>query len=284
MRTLCTTATQEAGACGAIYGYRVVHQILRSQGLRANEKLVREIMAEENLQPVQRRKGVYSSYEGENQHCPENLILVGDDGQLPPRWGQPSTHFTTHNATYPDAPLQHDFHADHPGQRLVTDISEFKAKDGKLYLSPLVDLFDGMVISATAGCHPTTELAVVMLEEGLATLEEKSCPIVHTDRGGQYRSQAWCNAAGDKDTPRFIPSMSRKATSGDNAVAEGFFGMLKRDLFPTARACENYTIAELIRKIDQYIDWYNNRRVKAGLGYKTIKQNREEYSRQTQAA
>ncbi|AHI22692.1 integrase catalytic subunit [Corynebacterium vitaeruminis DSM 20294] len=78
--------------------------------------------------------------------------------------------------------------------------------------------------------------------------------------------------------------MSRKATSGDNAVAEGFFGMLKRDLFPTARACENYTIAELIRKIDQYIDWYNNRRVKAGLGYKTIKQNREEYSRQTQAA
>lgn len=280
---ICMTAIEESGAHGPIYGYRIVHNTLKQRGFNTNEKTVRIIMNELNLQPVRSRKSVYSSYEGENQHCPQNLVLVDDDGQLPDAWGQPSKHFTEHNAQYPDAPLKHDFHADHPGQRLVTDISELKAKDGKLYLSPLVDLFDGKVIAATAGCRPTAELVVVMLEEGLASLDGKACPIIHTDRGAQYRSQAWINAAGTPSSPRFIPSMSRKATSGDNAVAEGFFGLLKRDLFPTSRASEEYTIAELIHKINNYIYWYNEKRVRAGLGYKTIKQTREEYSRQQAA-
>ena len=66
-------------------------------------------------------------------------------------------------------------------------------------------------------------------------------------------------------------------------VRSGFFGLLKRDLFPTSRASEEYTIAELIHKINNYIYWYNEKRVRAGLGYKTIKQTREEYSRQQAA-
>lgn len=281
---LCAQPVHQGGTCRAVYGYRVIYHLLAQCGMGVNEKTIRRIMAERNLQPPTSRRRRYSSYQGENQHCPENLLLVTDDGQLPAAAGAQSMYFTTYNKLHPDAQLRHDFHADAPGKRLVTDITEMKAKDGKIYLSPLVDLYDNSVIAATIATRPSVRMTTVMLEEGLAAIGEQHCPIIHTDRGVHYRSKAWVNASQDPGgQPRFIPSMSRKATSGDNAVAEGIFGIIKRDLFRTARDSENYTRAELILMIDQYITWYNNHRVFARLEYKTIPEYREQNSWPTHA-
>lgn len=90
-----------------------------------------------------------------------------------------------------DNVIQRDFHADHPYEKLLTDITEFALPDGKLYLSAIIDCFDGMVVGWTIGKSPNAELANSMLDGVIANLPEGCYPTVHSDRGCHYRWPGW---------------------------------------------------------------------------------------------
>ena len=208
-----------------------------------SEKVVRRIMREEGLVPVQaRERRRYSSYRGEPDERPGNLPLR-EDGS-------------------------HDFRACGPGRLVVTDVTEFKLDGFKVYLSPVVDCFDGCPVAWRASTSPDDELTAGSLEDALGFLEE-GCA-VHTDGGGNYRSSRWkgvCEANG------LVRSMSRKATSPDNARAEGFFGTLKQEFF-YARDWKGATKGCFMRALDDYIVWYRDEKIKRALGWKTIKEHR----------
>lgn len=179
------------------YGYRRLHAMLRHEGLVLSEKVVRRLMAEEQLVVRRTRRRRYSSYYGEISPAPDNLIA-------------------------------RDFKAVLPNQKWLTDITEFQLPEGKVWLSPVLDCFDGKVVSWSLSTHPNAELANTMLEKAIDTLKTSVRPIIHSDRGGHYRWPGWLervNAAG------LIRSMSRKGCSPDNAACEGFFGRLKNEMY-----------------------------------------------------
>jgi transposase InsO family protein len=120
-----------------------------------------------------------------------------------------------------------------------------------------------MVISWAIGTKPDASLANTMLDAALEIIADSEVrPIIHSDRGGHYRWPGWLervNAAG------IIRSMSRKASSQDNAACEGFFGRLKTEFF-YPRDWRAFTLAQFIDAVDAYIRWYNETRIKLSLG------------------
>ena len=213
------------------YGYRKIHLLLKQENITLSEKVIRRIMKEENLQvrPVRRRK--YSSYMGEISPAVPDMI-------------------------------QHDFHAERPNEKWLTDITEFSIDAGKVYLSPIIDCFDGMPVAWTIGTHPNADLVNTMLEKALATLKDGEKPIIHSDRGCHYRWPEWIRMVTEAGLTR---SMSRKGCSPDNAACEGFFGHLKTEMFYGYNWSE-YSVEAFIKEIDQYMHWYREERIKATLG------------------
>lgn len=209
-----------------------------------SEKVIRSIMAEEGLVPVQSRRPRrrHSSYAGEAGGRPGNVPLR-EDGT-------------------------HGFHADAPGRLVVTDVTEFSAGGSKVYLSPVIDCHDGCPLSWRISLRPDDDLTAGSLEDALPMLGE-GC-VVHTDGGGNYRSERWkedCRRNG------LVRSMSRKGTSPDNARAEGFFGTLKQEFF-YASDWTKVSRRTFVRLLDEYIVWYRDSKVKKSLGWKTLKDYR----------
>jgi transposase InsO family protein len=160
--------------------------------------------------------------------------------------------------------INRDFQASAPNEKWLTDISEFQIPAGKVYLSPMIDCFDGMVVSWSSGTSPDAELVNTMLDAAIETVvESDNKPVVHSDRGGHYRWPGWISRVADAKLTR---SMSRKACSPDNAACEGFFGRLKTELF-YPRDWRSTTIAQFVGALDDYIRWYNEKRIKGSLGY-----------------
>ena len=209
-----------------------------------SEKVVRRIMRAEGLVPVQVRREPrrYNSYEGELGERPENLPLQEDGA--------------------------HDFHAEAPGRLVVTDVTEFKLDDGKVYLSPIIDCHDGCPLSWSVSTRPDDDLTAGSLEKALPRLGS-GCR-VHTDGGGNYFSSRWKRLCEDNGLVR---SMSRKAKSPDNARAEGFFGTLKQEFF-YARDWKGVKRSRFIRLLNAYIMWYRDEKIKKSLGWKTIAAHR----------
>lgn len=128
----------------------------------------------------------------------------------------------------------------------------------------MIDCFDGMVVSWSIGTSPDAELVNTMLDAAIETVSQNDKkPIVHSDRGGHYRWPGWISRVADAKLTR---SMSRKACSPDNAACEGFFGRLKTEMF-YPRDWRSTTIAQFVGALDDYIRWYNEKRVKSSLGY-----------------
>lgn len=205
-----------------------------------SEKSVRGIMAEEGLvAPVPKRRR-YSSYEGETTPAPANLV-------------------------------DRDFTAERPNEKWLTDITEIKARDGKVYLSPMIDCFDGKIVAYTAGFSPNAELANRMLEKAASTLPGNARPLVHSDRGCHYRWPGWL---GLMERFGLTRSMSAKGCSPDNAAAEGFFGRMKTEaVYP--EKWEEHTRNEVLALVDEYIRWYNHERIKQSLGWMSPVQYRQ---------
>ena len=213
------------------YGYRRIRAALQRMGLLVSEKIVRRIMAEESLTVLRIRRRTYSSYKGEISPAVDNVV-------------------------------DRDFHAEAPNTKWLTDITEFQIPAGKAYLSPMIDCFDGMVVSWAIGTSPDSELVNAMLDTAIAALPEGEHPIVHSDRGSHYRGSAWISRI---DRACLSRSMSKKACTADNAACEGFFGRLKNEMYYN-RTWKGVSVQEFIEVVDQYIRWYNEKRIKISLG------------------
>jgi|GEM_PF-436995 len=142
--------------------------------------------------------------------------------------------------------VNRNFHAEQPNEKRLTDITEFSIPAGKVYLSPIIDCFDGLAVTWTIGVSPSSELVNSMLDAAIAELSDSERPIIHSDRGGHYRWPGWIDRM---DSAGLIRSMSKKGCSPDNSACEGFFGRLKNEMFYN-RSWRGVTIEEFIKRLD----------------------------------
>lgn len=155
--------------------------------------------------------------------------------------------------------VQRNFKADKPNQKWVTDVTEFKVGEQKVYLSPVIDLFNQEVVSYEVRKTVALPLVTDMLKSATAKLGKHEQPIVHSDQGWQYQNRQYQKHLKERGLSQ---SMSRKGNCLDNAVAENFFGILKTEMYHN----EAFKSADdLIENIKQYIDYYNNERIKLKL-------------------
>lgn len=213
------------------YGYRRIHSVIKSAGATVSEKVIRRIMKAEHLIVPNIKRKKYYSYKGEISPEVENII-------------------------------KRDFHADKPNEKWLTDITEFRIPAGKIYLSPIIDCFDGLPVSWTIGTSPAAELVNTMLDESISILKEDERPIIHTDRGCHYRWPGWIERM---EKAHLTRSMSKKGCSPDNSACEGFFGRLKNEMF-YGYSWADVTIDEFIEQLNIYIKWYAEKRIKLSLG------------------
>lgn len=236
---LARRAREAFEASGRTYGYRRVRAAVLAgadggEAMVVSEREVRRAMREGGMAARRtRRRLAYSSYAGEPDERPANVPLLEGGG--------------------------HDFHAGRPDELVVTDVTEFKAGGAKVYLSPVVDCFDGMPAAWSISLHPDSALCDSSLLAYLGTLPEGHPPVVgHSDGGCQYRAGSWKRICGENGVVR---SMSRKGCCPDNARAEGFFGSLKEEFYH-GRDWSATPPARFMEELDGFLRWYRDERLK----------------------
>ncbi|ENV60389.1 hypothetical protein F950_00338 [Acinetobacter soli NIPH 2899] len=210
------------------YGYRRITCQLKRYGYAINHKTVQRLMRQLKLTALIRCKK-YQSYKGAYGKTAPNL-------------------------------LDRKFNATKPNQKWVTDVTEFNVHGKKLYLSPILDLFNGEVIAWQSTEIPNQKMIAKMVDMAFMRLGSKDSPILHSDQGWQYQMRSYQNRLKQTGIEQ---SMSRKGNCLDNAVIENFFGLLKSELF-YLQQFDN--IDQLKCSIDEYIYYYNNERIKMKLG------------------
>ena len=209
------------------YGYRRITDELHNQGIIINHKTVSRLMKVLGLKSLIRVKK-YKSYKGENGKIAPNI-------------------------------LQRNFKAQAPNQKWATDITEFNVSGTKLYLSPIIDLYNQEIISYELTERPVFNQVVTMLEKAFKKIPHNTKLILHSDQGWQYQMRRYQHLLKEKG---IIQSMSRKGNCLDNAIIENFFGILKSELFYLKKY---KSINQLKKEIDEYIIYYNNERIKSNL-------------------
>lgn len=209
------------------FGYRRITLQLKRDGIEINHKTVLKLMGEMQLKSLVRIKK-YRSYRGELGRIAPNI-------------------------------LNRNFKADRPDKKWATDVTEFNVKGKKLYLSPIIDLFNQEIISYDLSDRPIFKGVMDMLKKALPQAKDSSELILHSDQGWQYQMRKYrlmLKANG------ITQSMSRKGNCLDNAIIENFFGTLKSELF----YLNKYESTDQLKKdIADYIGYYNNERIKLNL-------------------
>ena len=213
------------------YGYRRMTLELRNRGFVVNHKKVQRLMKALGLSARIRRKRKYSSYQGEIGKKAENLI-------------------------------RRQFEASKPMEKCYTDVTEFAipASSQKLYLSPVLDGFNSEIIAYNLSTSPNLKQIKSMLEQAF-TEEHYTNTILHSDQGWQYQHDFYHHFLEGKGIQ---PSMSRKGNSPDNGMMESFFGILKSEMFYGYERTFK-SLSQLEKAIVDYIDYYNNKRIKVKL-------------------
>ncbi|VIP74823.1 IS3-Spn1, transposase [Streptococcus pneumoniae] len=213
------------------YGYRRIYLELRNRGYLVNHKRVQGLIKVLNLQAKMRQKRKYSSHKGDVGKKAENLI-------------------------------QGQFEGSKTMEKCYTDVTEFAipASTQKLYLLPVLDGFNSEIIAYNLSTSPNLEQVQIMLEQAF-TEKHYENTILHSDQGWQYQHDSYHRFLESKGIQA---SMSRKGNSPDNGMMESFFGILKSEMFygyeKNFRSLEN-----LEQAIVDYIDYYNNKRIKVKL-------------------
>ena len=218
------------------YGYRRI--ILAIQELKGvNHKRIQRIMRENALFGKQPRNK-YRSYRGDNGEYKENLLL------------HEKTDEEKHTVTY-----KRDFNTSGPNQKWATDVSEFRCGEGKLYLSPIMDLYDGSIISYDISTSPDFTQTKRMIDEAFDQYPDLEGLIFHSDQGWQYQMKPYRKWLKDKG---ILQSFSRKGNCMDNSLMENFFGIMKNEMY---YGCEFNSLDELRKAMEEYIIYYNTERI-----------------------
>ncbi len=149
--------------------------------------------------------------------------------------------------------LKRRFKAQKPNEKWLTDVTELKGSDGKLYLSPILDLFNREIVAYAMSRRADSEMVKEMLEKAAPRLTAKGT-MLHSDQGVLYRTAGYRELLAEHS---MVQSMSRKANCWDNAPMESFFAVLKTECFYNAG---ELTVDELMKQIDDYMDYYNRER------------------------
>lgn len=209
------------------YGYRRIHDELTNREHQVNHKKVQRIMRELGLKCLVRMKK-YRSYKGTVGMIAPNI-------------------------------LERNFQAKKPNEKWVTDITEFKLFGEKLYLSPVLDLYNGEIITYTMASRPSYSLVSEMLEKAFERLTDEDALLMHSDQGWHYQMKPYQHALKER---RVIQSMSRKGNCYDNSVMENFFGIMKSELLYLK---EFESIKHFKQELAKYIEYYNHKRIKSKL-------------------
>lgn len=155
--------------------------------------------------------------------------------------------------------LKRDFKAEKPNQKWVTDITEFALCGQKIYLSPIIDLYNGEIISYNISDRPVFAQVKDMLDKAFAKIPDDTNLILHSDQGWQYQMKSYQNMLKEKG---IMQSMSRKGNCLDNAMAENFFSQLKAEFLYIQ---EFESIEQFKAELIEYIEYYNTKRIKTNL-------------------
>lgn len=204
------------------YGYRRITAAIRQAGTWINHKVVQRLMRVLGLKSLVRPKR-YRAYKG-------------DTGRVAPNV------------------LQRQFKAPAPNQKWVTDVTEFNVAGEKLYLSPVMDLFNGEIVAFETNRRPSFDMVTKMLQKALSQLKPHEKPLLHSDQGWQYRMPAYQRKLREREV---VQSMSRKGNCHDNAVIESFFGTLKSEFYYLEKFA---SVEELQAGLVDYIRYYNHER------------------------
>jgi len=221
------------------YGYRRITDELQNKGIIINHKTVLRLMKILGLKSVIRVKK-YRSYKGQQGKIAPNI-------------------------------LERNFKAAAPNQKWATDITEFNVSGNKLYLSPIIDLFNQEIVSYELTERPVFNQVVMMLKKAFKKIPNNTNLMLHSDQGWQYQMKQYQHLLKEKG---IIQSMSRKGNCLDNAIIENFFGILKSELFYLKKY---KSIDQLKKEINEYIIYYNNDRIKSNLNKMSPIQYRAHY-------
>ena len=166
---------------------------MRNKGYVINHKTVLKLMNSLGLKGKQRKNDQYHSYKGTVGKVADNL-------------------------------LKRDFYAEKPFEKLTTDVTQFNVCDSKVYLSPVLDLFNNEVVSYSVSTSPNLEQIREMLNGLFEKLPADAKPIFHSDQGWQYQHAEYQRLLTEHNITQ---SMSRKGNCMDNGAMENFFGRLK---------------------------------------------------------
>lgn len=208
-------------------GYRRITVELKQQGICINHKTVQRLMKELGLFCKVRMKK-YRSYKG-------------DVGKIAPNL------------------LNRNFKADKPNKKWVTDVTEFSMFGQKLYLSPILDLYNGEIISYSISSRPSFSQVREMLKQAFEKIPDGTELILHSDQGWQYQIKNYQLMLEKKGIRQ---SMSRKGNCLDNSVMENLFGLLKTELLYLQ---EFNSVEHFLQELIDYLDYFNNRRIKVKL-------------------
>lgn len=212
------------------YGYRRVTAVLKKRGYNINHKRVSRIMNQCGLTCKVRMKK-YQSFKG------------GNAGKIAPNL------------------LDRNFYANRPNEKWVTDVTEFHLFGQKIYLSPILDLCSGDIICYNISRRPDLLLVTDMVKMALKKLPKEYELLLHSDQGWQYMHKEYQDLL---KKAGITQSMSRRGNCHDNAVMENFFGLLKTELLYIQKF---NSVEQFISELKEYLDYYNNKRIKVRLGY-----------------
>ena len=198
------------------------------EGIESNHKTVLKLMKSLHLRGKQSKNGKYHSYKGEVGKVAGNL-------------------------------LKRDFHADKPYEKLTTDVTEFKIGDEKVYLSPVLDMFNREIISYSISTSPNLQQVRDMLTGLFEKLPTDARPLFHSDQGWQYQHAEYQRLLAEHNITQ---SMSRKGNCMDNGIMENFFGRLKVEMYYGEKF---ESPRGFIEKLEEYIHYYNNERISLKL-------------------
>lgn len=225
------------------YGYRRITLELRNRNHVVNHKKVKRIMKQIGLFGLA-PKVKYRSYKGDMNGTVKNLLLHKKADE------------ENHKTKY-----VRDFNTSKPNEKWSTDVSEFHISAGKLYLAPVLDMYNDEIIAYDISVNPDFSQQKRLLNRAFSKFESLKGLIFHSDQGWQYQTEPWHKALKDRG---IIQSMSRKGNCLDNCPIENFFGKLKNEMF-YGHENEFKTLDQLKRSIEEYIVYYNTKRIKVKL-------------------
>lgn len=218
------------------YGYRRITAEMRNRKFVINHKTVKRLMDELGLK-CKIRKVKYRSYKGEIGKIAPNVI-------------------------------ERDFSATAPNRKWATDVTQINIGSTKIYLSPILDMFNGEIISHNISLSPNLEQVYDMLDKAFEKFDNLDGLILHSDQGWQYQHFGFRQRL---EEHKIIQSMFRKGNCLDNSMMENFFGIMKSELL----YAEKFESPQaFIKALEEYIDYYNNKRIKSRLKGKSPVQYR----------